>query len=93
MFNLVITESGAYTVDGTPEFYIKDDDITKILNDKELSRALRKFFGRDVCIGRLGTLTNEVYNERHFSMQPIGHNSRDLCYYEAVKEEEVNATD
>ena len=86
MISLILMEDGSAIAEGLPEFFVRDEDFSKLLHEKEEAKRVFKFFGRRVCIGRLGCLENGVYREANYSTKDFGNGDEKsgVSFYEKI---------
>lgn len=86
MVSLAITENPPALVYGIPDYYVSDEDFKEILKDAKKARALYEYFGKSVCIGRLGKLQNDVYEETEIPLVEFHTEDlrKGLSFYEKV---------
>lgn len=83
MLNIVITKDGPIAVPGIPEYYLHDKDLMLLLKDADLREKFMNKFGKNVSVGRLGTISSDgVFYEEPVKLDRIdsGKNG-DLGYY------------
>ncbi len=88
MTNLVITKSGCFEEIGVPEIFVEDSDFVRLLEDRNLASEVYAYFGRNVCIGRLGRLNEgESFEEPDFEEQriEISNAEEKMSFYERVR--------
>lgn len=87
MLNVVITESGIESVKGVPDYFVDDVVLNELCNNQEMAKSVYNFFGRNVCIGRLGSRISDdedVFEEHHVDIPQIKSEKGIFCYYEKV---------
>lgn len=86
MISLVLMENGSAIAEGVPEFFVRDEDFNKLLHETGEAKRVFKFFGRRVCIGRLGCLEDGVYREASYSTEDFGNSAEKsgVSFYEKI---------
>ncbi len=83
--NLVLKSNGITIADGVPEFYISNKDFEELLKNANKAKEFYSVFNRDVCVGNLGELQNEVYTDKEYKVCKFtgSFEKEGLKYYEA----------
>lgn len=86
MLSLVITENPPALIDGVPDYFVSDEDFNLLLTDERKAKELYSYLGRDICIGRLGLLEDDVYNEKDYKVNEFNLDSsgKGMSFYEKV---------
>ena len=84
MLSMYLDKDLAILGEQTPTVFLQDSDFMRMITDAHFRDCVSKYFDEPVCIGRLGVLYGDVYEERPTPVSAEFSGKGDMGYYAKV---------